>query len=176
MENYKITHWKKVMLTIWKNEPKTYLDKLPEDCLRLIYKFSFDECLKTLPKNPMKYLRTYKHKNDLKKLKEIQGDKEILKVGDILETYKPDGKTYFYKVEKITNKSYCCRELGKIYMDYERTNHRYYAWIKSYILPNYTDLYEKSYINKEKVGDRLRCRFNKWRPKFEIEKRRINVW
>jgi hypothetical protein len=174
MEKYKNIHWKKIIINNWKNEQKTYFDKLPEDCLRLIYKFSFDECLKTLPKKPIKYLRTYKHIKQLEKLKTIQNNINVLKIGDILETYKQDGNKYYYKIENITNKSYCCRELGKIYIDYEKDAYRWYVWVRSYILPDYNNHYEKCYIKKEKVGDGLKCRFNKWKPKFEKEIRKRN--
>ena len=136
---------------------KSRLNLLPEDCQRLIWKKVFDGCLETLPKNKILYFKTLDYQTEIQKYKQIQGDITIIKNGDVLIERKYDRMlgvyAHFYKVEKITDKSYKCKMLSYLTIRYNKLNYYQRAF-----LPFYYEFMndEKIYYIKKDIINRAR--------------------
>lgn len=145
---------------------KSYLDLLPEDCLRLIYKNLFNECIKELPQlkneswmslwNDERRIQDAQYYyffnirrrredklNELvsREYNEHQGDMNNVKVGDIIQKIYHDD---LYKIVGETEKSFKIASLGWCKIDisqYIRYD-KYITCQRGVYMPNINDVSE----------------------------------
>lgn len=150
---------------------KSYLDILPEDCLRLIYKNVFDECIEQLPRcrvsyrefNPKwdyfrrkeEFQHEWETRHILKEFKAIQGDNNINKCGDIIQGNK-NGLYALYKIIGVTQASYRLMRIRTRVCECKGVKY----WIPDY----HTDTEEKRTVKRATIDDK-RQGFMKWEPR-----------